>query len=457
MLFKNHQDNENFILGSNWNTIIASSISSAILPADSLATPPVITPATPSVISPASPSVISPASPVISPATPPVISPASPVISPASPVISPAPPPDDATQPGVPPGYVPVYNKTNGRLNISYGNPDEGWTLGNYIGQATKMGPYPPPISGTKPNPPAEHHTQILPETSGNWPNLGCPAGTRNINCVDYDPKEGGMYPNCDINMYGFTCGLPTSLAFMTARRASATPPELARGLINDASYNLFKLVSPNVAVFDPVNATIQMQSPTATAWNSKFPSTISPPNELVIPVRWNNVFATGSMKPAYLDGIRGVAENMQNESAAPSGAILLAAGGYKWRFDNVQCDIYLKYVTPTITNGRSEFGRRLQGFALRLPPGKTFPLDGAIHSIQIDNYASTVMSFYHAIDYSFCNSTDTYCSIQTLSLGPRCFYPRFVGTTCYVSDLPAGTTYCDGDQATGTVSCFSA
>jgi hypothetical protein len=130
----------------------------------------------------------------------------------------------------------------------------------------------------------------------------------------------------------------------------------------------------------------------------------------------------------------------------------------YSWTLDHgAPFQTFLKYTTPGSTThpDQGNYGNRLYGVSLKLPEWAARP-DGAKHTIEIPYYAwALVWNSLPNVDYSFSNSDSSYCSVQTVPLGPHCMASG-PGTQCFVDDLAPGT-YCRGANASAPTSleCF--
>jgi hypothetical protein len=338
------------------------------------------------------------------------------------------------------------YSLNNGTWGAPYG----GWNLANYLAGSQKLGPYPvaiPSIYDQNNDPNLPGWGEFLITNSSIFqplPNQGCPPSVHSIDCVDY-LSNGGLYPNCNPNMYGFSCGLPMSKNCMIANTNF------------DEMFNLSFVPNPNSRWnrFVATNyVSFILQTPTIQQWYNKFANTnVLHPTELFFPIRWGSI----SRKVIALKQTAFIQEQIKNmiNNPASSGEwemsdIIKYNISYAWWLNGVKQIPFMKYITPSsITNpDNSNYSNRLFGLVLKLP---FFPLEGKNYTIDISALAWILTwNSLPNIDYSFSNS-DTYCSVQTVALGPHCLRTG-PGTQCFVDDLVPGT-YCR--TINGQVMCF--
>jgi hypothetical protein len=338
--------------------------------------------------------------------------------------------------------------------NATWGTPAGGWTLANYLAGSQQMGPYPAALPAAYDplgsNPDLPGWKQLLVSNAsifGPIPNRGCDTALA-LTCVDYE-SNGGLYPNCDPSVLGFSCALPMSASCLSNR----TKPLLGA---NDAAYNLYNLTFVQNAQHPLNRYQIALNASAAVTFVLSTPlggSII--PTELVFPVRWSDLKRKVSALPqtAFIQ----FQINAMLQEGKASGEWQLPDNPrygvrYSWTLDRgATFQTFLKYTTPgSVTHpDPGNYGNRLYGVSLKLPEWAARP-DGKKHMIEIPYYAwALVWNSLPNVDYSFSNSdaSDSYCSVQTVPLGPHCMASG-PGTQCFVDDLAPGT-YCRGANAT--------
>jgi hypothetical protein len=335
----------------------------------------------------------------------------------------------------------------------SWAVPQGGWTTTNYLVGNQSLGPYPQAIPSIN---------DLIPKDLPGWkqvlitnasifkplPNQGCPPGSP-MDCVDY-LSNGGIYPNCDPNMYGFSCGLPMSKTCMLQRN-----PQKSYDLYNitfvQNFQNMWDRYSPNVAY----NSTrFILKTPSFDEWYSNGGSL---PTELVFPIRWTSLKRKVIAVPqtAFIqDQLLAMAKNpaLEGEWLMPDNNKIT----YAWYINGIKQNTFMKWITPgSITNPDYQtYSGRLYGLVLKLPQWATIP-NGQKYRIEIPVYAWILTwNTLPNIDYSFSNA-NTYCSVQTAVLGPHCLQTG-PGLQCFVSDLAPGT-YCRASSAalSSEVTCY--
>ena len=358
-----------------------------------------------------------------------------------------------------------VASTTFASLNV--GAPPLGWSLSTILqGGTTINSSYPSEINDCiDPNfVPSDgvgvipYRNQLLlePASGANaLVNRGCPTGAP-VDCVDY-LSNGGKYPNCDVNTYGFTCGLPRSLKGITTRMASPNN----NGFTNDASYNLYTLVyTGDIIKYGGKVSSFTLHTPTAQAWSSKF-GQIGKPTKLIFPIRYDSLSLKTPVSLPQLTPIRDNILIIEDVTKPDSGSFPMPDDSktgeisYSWYFDGVKRYPSLIYVTPSsITNpDKDTYGHRLQGLSLEAD----FPADGSTHEIEI-SVGSTILivKVRNITDYGFVNGDDSYSSIQTIIMSTDNCLESGNGRECRISQMPSNIAYCRADMLANTMSCFS-